>query len=219
MGTLSRVFVPVLIISVPVAAMMAYLTYYLYEKNRIPPAPDVTETHVPTVAFGSATWPIFRGDAGLTGMAEGGLPDSLRPVWRFETRAEIKSTPVVVDGTVFFTSMDRLLYAVDLKSGKERWLYRANDEIEASPLYADDRVFFASVIGTFFAVDAQDGLKVWTFEAGDRILGSANTYIAPPHRPAPTTPSSSAARTALSMPSHHSVEQQYSVSRMAGLVR
>ena len=50
MGTLNRVFVPLLIIALPIAAMMAYLTYYFYEKSKIPPAGLIAEP----IVFGGA---------------------------------------------------------------------------------------------------------------------------------------------------------------------
>ena len=175
MGTLNRVLMPFLIIALPIAAMIAYIAYYFHEKNKLPTPPPDIPSHIES--FGSENWPVFRGDSALTGVAEGTLPDSLDLAWHYQTRGEIKSTPVVANGTVFFSSTDQHLYAADLKTGQERWWFKANGELEASPLYADGKVFFASDVGTFFGVDAMDGLVVWTFEAGGRILGSANTFI------------------------------------------
>lgn len=177
MGMLNRVLMPFLIVALPLAAMIAYVAYYFHEKNKFPPAPTPHAGQMQAVSFGLKAWPVFRGDAALTGVAEGTLPDALTLAWRFETDGAIQSTPIVTDGVVIFSSMNGRVYAVDLQTGQEKWWFKANDEIEASPLYAEGRVFFASAIGTFFAVDAEDGLVLWTFDAKGRILGSANTYV------------------------------------------
>ena len=61
-------------------------------------------------------WPIFRGNPALHGVAAGTLEDSLSLAWTFTSGAEITSSAVVHDGTVFFGSCDQNVYAVDLET-------------------------------------------------------------------------------------------------------
>ena len=173
MGTLNRVFVPLLIMALPIAAMLAYLTYYTYEKGRLPAAPQLNEPAV----FGGAQWPVFRSDSSLRGAAEGNLPDRLALVWRLETEGAITSTPVAAAGTVFVGSMDGHLYAADLATGHLRWRFEANNAIQAAPLIADGTVYVGAESGTLYAIDAEDGAEIWTFSATGKILGSANTFL------------------------------------------
>ena len=63
------------------------------------PVPDSSSDPAAAAAAQSAgsgekgSWQIFRGDAGLSGVAAGGLPDSLSLRWTFRTGDEIKSSP------------------------------------------------------------------------------------------------------------------------------
>jgi hypothetical protein len=41
------------------------------------------------------SWPIFRGDSMLSGMAEDELPEKLTLLWSFETESWIISSPVM----------------------------------------------------------------------------------------------------------------------------
>lgn len=176
MGTLNRVLVPFFIIALPVTAMIAFINYYYRSKQNMPPA---TPTAPRTVSFGTHEWPVFRGDSAFRGLAAGSLPDALKLSWRFETRNAIKSTPAVADGIVFIASMDKNVYAVDLKTGQEKWRFTADDALEASPLVTDGTVYIGSAYGTFYAVSADTGRQRWTFQTNGKIIGSANTFIDP----------------------------------------
>ena len=173
MGTLSRVLTPFLIIAVPIAAVIAYLGYHHHTREKTPPAAAFESG---PVAFGTPEWPVFRGNAAFTGTAAGTLPNALKPAWQFQTAAAVKSTPAVAQETVFISSLDDTLYAVDLKTGQEKWRFKADDELEASPLCADGTVFVGSANGTFYAVSAESGQSLWTFTTSGKILGSANHF-------------------------------------------
>ena len=65
-------------------------------------------------------WNLFRRDAALTGvLPDGALADALVPIWMFETGDSIESTAAIADGRVYFGSLDRFFYALDLKTGEE----------------------------------------------------------------------------------------------------
>ena len=172
---LRRVLVPLLIVALPIASMVAYI---LYSKQARRPA-VIPSPPQQAVSFGDDSWPIFRGDAALTGRAAGTLPDKLTLAWKFQTEDAVRSTPIVAEGKVFVSSMDEHLYALDLKTGREIWKFAADDDLEASPLYHNGVVYVGSDSGTFYAVSAADGQPAWTSEAGGRITGSANIAVRP----------------------------------------
>ena len=174
MGTLNRVLVPFFIVALPIVAMIAFISYYYRSKANLPPAPLPQ-----SVSFGTPEWPVFRGDPAFHGVAAGSLPDALELAWRFETGDAIKSTPVAAEGTAFITSLDKNIYAVDLKTGREKWRLTTDDALEASPLLADGIVYVGSGYGTFYAVSADTGRQLWTFQSNGKIIGSANTFIDP----------------------------------------
>ena len=61
----------------------------------------VTESVKPKfIIDDGSSWPMFRGERGLTGRASGTLPDSLAVVWKFKTNDSIKSSPAIVGDLV-----------------------------------------------------------------------------------------------------------------------
>ena len=70
------------------------------------------------------SWPIFRGDPQLTGVAQVKLPLNLEPLWVFEAgEGGIEAAAAIDDGRVFVGTMDGILHAVDLETGKALWSY------------------------------------------------------------------------------------------------
>jgi outer membrane protein assembly factor BamB len=138
-------------------------------------------------------WPMFRGNALLTGVATSTLPDSLSLLWTFQAEAKnesIESSAAIVDGVAYVGTIGGFLYALDLKDGKPRWKFstasttadgaNASAElapaIKSSPAVANGRVFFGDEVGVFHCLDAETGRKIWDFDtaSGAEIISSAN---------------------------------------------
>ena len=77
----------------------------------------------------------------------------------------IHSSPVVMDGIVYFGSQDRYLYAVDADTGTKLWDFPTNGFVESSPAVVDGVVYFGSNDSNFYALDAKTGDLLWTFSA------------------------------------------------------
>jgi outer membrane protein assembly factor BamB len=58
--------------------------------------------------------------------------------WAFETGGEARSSPTVVDGTVYVGSDDSKLYAVDAGTGKQQWAFETGNEMVSPPTVVDD---------------------------------------------------------------------------------
>ncbi len=80
------------------------------------------------------------------------------------------SSPVVVEGSVYFGSGDGNVYALDAQSGALRWKFHTGDVVHASPAFADGVVFFGSWDSYFYAVDARSGAEKWRFHGGEDPL-------------------------------------------------
>lgn len=76
------------------------------------------------------------------------------------------SSPLVVDGKVYFGSGDGHVYAVDAASGRLAWKFATGDVVHASPAYADGLVVIGSWDGRLYALDAATGAQRWAFQAG-----------------------------------------------------
>ncbi len=117
-------------------------------------------------------WRVFRGNLLQTGVAETTLPDRLGVRWRFRAGDGIESTPAIADGTAYIGSYDQHLYALDLKTGREKWRYKGGPfkgpvAVRGGSVYAGDED------GTLHCVDAQTGRKRWTHDAGAEVTSGA----------------------------------------------
>ena len=77
--------------------------------------------------FAPADWPVFRGDALMTGVGNGqAARTSSTSKWTFKTgdgkrTGGIEGAPAIVGGVVYVASLDKHLYAIDLATGKQKW--------------------------------------------------------------------------------------------------
>ena len=68
-----------------------------------------------------ADWPLFRGDALMTGTGSAKLPDKLEVKWEFKAGDAVEGAPAIVGGVAYVASFDKHLYALDLATGKQKW--------------------------------------------------------------------------------------------------
>ena len=122
----------------------------------------------------TASWPMFRGNPGLTGVSQASLPARLKSGWTFKTGGPVKSSAAIVDGKVFIGSNDGHLYALNLDSGEKIWAFKTGGEVESSPLVLDNVVYVGSTDGSLYAINVSDGKQLWKYTTGDKILGSPN---------------------------------------------
>jgi len=124
------------------------------------------------------SWPSFHGDysgrrhSPLTQIAPANVAD-LGLAWAFQTgqNAGIKSTPILVDGILYFTVPDNV-WAVDARSGHQLWHYQyppnKGDHIgQRGVAIYKDRIFFLSPDAHLMALNAKTGKVIWTTEIAD----------------------------------------------------
>jgi len=120
------------------------------------------------------SWPIYRGDAMLSGMAADELPEELSLLWSFQTESWIISSPVMGFGRVFIGSSDGKVYSINLIDGSKVWEFDTGDDIEASPLLLEGAIYVGNLSGEFFSLDAHTGQVRWKYKCQNSIYGSAN---------------------------------------------
>jgi WD-40 repeat-containing protein len=87
----------------------------------------------------------------------------------------VKSSPTVVDGTVYVGSDDDTLYAVDAATGSQEWAFtQPSGRVESSPTVADGTVYVRAG-ETLYAVDAGAGSQEWAFTQLSRRVESSPT--------------------------------------------
>jgi alcohol dehydrogenase (cytochrome c) len=102
---------------------------------------------------------------------------SLSLVWAFQTnqRAEIKSTPLLVDGVLYFTVPDKI-WAVDALSGERLWqyIYPPNPGLHIGNRglgMFKDWLYFLVPDGHLVSLNAKDGSVRWIVPIADATKG------------------------------------------------
>jgi eukaryotic-like serine/threonine-protein kinase len=125
-------------------------------------------------------WPVFRGNARATGVAEGALTDNLQLLWKFSVpKGSFNATPVVVDDTVYIGDLDGTFYAIDLSTSEPRWRFSLGADkagFATAAAVRDGLIYVGDMDGTFICLDAKSGEKKWTFKADGEIDSAANFY-------------------------------------------
>ena len=128
------------------------------------------------------TWPGYHGD--YSGRRHSALTEitpqnvkNLSLAWAFQTRqtAEIKSSPLLVDGILYFTVPDNI-WAVDARSGHEIWHYTYPPN---KGLHIGHRgvgmykgyLFFLSPDAHLVSLNAKDGSVRWKVTVADVTKG------------------------------------------------
>lgn len=105
-------------------------------------------------------------------------------VVRGRTHRGVESTPIVVDGTMYFTGPWSVVYALDAKTGAQKWQYDPEvdgqfarrtccDAVNRGVDVADGVVYVATLDGYLAAVDAATGKELWKV---DTITDRTRSY-------------------------------------------
>jgi len=107
--------------------------------------------------------------------------------WVFQARSleKFETTPLVVDGVMYFTEAPDHLFAVDAKTGREFWDYDYRPSRDARVCCGSvnrgvailgETLFMGTIDGRLIAIDAKSGRPNWNIEVGDPKLGYAVTH-------------------------------------------
>lgn len=124
------------------------------------------------------SWPSFHGD--YSGRRHSKLTEitprnvsRLALAWAFQTNlpSTIKSSPILVDGVLYFTLPDNV-WAVDARSGHQLWHYtyppNKGDHIgQRGVAVFKGSVYFVSPDAHLIALNAKDGTVKWMIELAD----------------------------------------------------
>jgi alcohol dehydrogenase (cytochrome c) len=128
------------------------------------------------------TWPAYHGD--YTGKRHSLLtqitPQNVKNLgltWAFQTgaTAQIKASPIVVDGVIYFSTPDNV-YAVDARSGHQIWHYTYPQNkgfhigSRGVSMYRD-WIYFMTPDAYLISLNAKDGSVRWKVQAADSQRG------------------------------------------------
>jgi outer membrane protein assembly factor BamB len=92
-------------------------------------------------------------------------------LWSFIAEGEIPFSPAVTGNTVYVTSGDGRLYALNKNNGTKKWEFRVPDfySIASSPIVSNDTAYFGSRDGYLYAINSNTGKMRWRFKTGGGI--------------------------------------------------
>jgi outer membrane protein assembly factor BamB len=99
--------------------------------------------------------------------------------WTFETEHGVWASPLLVDGTLYITSLDHHVYAVEAATGREIWRSeRLTGAIPGRPAYdtVRQRMYVGTLDGKIHAIDADTGQLIDTYTAQDWVWGGPVLY-------------------------------------------
>lgn len=118
-------------------------------------------------------WPMAYYDYRNQGLTPAEGPTApVEPRWAFETDGAVRSSPAVVDDTVYVGSDDGYLYAIDAETGSEVWSFETGGPVVSSPAFLRHVVYVGSDDGRLYALSAEAGEEIWTYETNYRIRSS-----------------------------------------------
>ena len=101
---------------------------------------------------------MFRGGPARTGWFGHEPTRSRFSPWLFRTGGPIRSSPAVVDGVVYVTSLDGGVYAVEATEGRLLWRFACEGGgVDSSPTVVDGLLYFTSGDRHVYAVDVDSG--------------------------------------------------------------
>jgi outer membrane protein assembly factor BamB len=86
-----------------------------------------------------------------------------RLLWRFATHGPITTSATYAEGSLFISSADGSIYALDPRTGIQRWAHDLGEEPASSPVIAGGLVYVATHQESLFAIDAASGARRWHY--------------------------------------------------------
>jgi alcohol dehydrogenase (cytochrome c) len=146
-------------------AVDTWTTYHGdYSGRRYSTLDQINTTNVKNL---SLAW-IYRADTSQTGAVVGGDGPEKPPASAGGWRLEIKSTPLLVDGVLYFTAPDHV-WAVDARTGRQLWHYfwRTKGGIHIGNRGVGmwkDYLYFLTPDNYFVSIEARTGKHRWAHE-------------------------------------------------------
>jgi outer membrane protein assembly factor BamB len=136
----------------------------------------------PAVGDGVVYMPLISKDGTDPGPATGAViafnAKTGRILWRFRAGA-VESSPLLVDGALYFGTFDHRLYALDAATKKVLWSVSTGDAVKGGPALWHSTIYTGSYDGKVYAIDARTGKVRWSSSSRGGLFGSGNFYATP----------------------------------------
>jgi len=94
-------------------------------------------------------------------------------IWQYETGGEILSSPAIgSDGTIYFGSQDRYVYALDPVDGNPKWSYNTDGKVNSSPAVGSDGKIYFGSDDTYLHILHPEGVRYREYKTEGYISSS-----------------------------------------------
>jgi len=93
-------------------------------------------------------------------------------LWRFEMRGGARAPAAYRDGTIIIGGMNRIVYALNAKTGEERWSFTTRGRIEGGAVIVGNTVYVPSNDASLYVLDFQTGRLIESIELTGRLSAS-----------------------------------------------
>ena len=124
----------------------------------------------------SRDWPLFRGDAGLSGYTKTNIPDKPVLLWSYKSDSRTSSSPVIYDNITYWSDKRGRVFGVDY-DGNLCFDYSFNTAVEATPMVHDSMLYIGRIDGFMSALSLTKKDTLWTFETMGQISASPNIGV------------------------------------------
>jgi outer membrane protein assembly factor BamB len=115
-----------------------------------------------TAAEARDGWPCFRHDPARSAVTQAQLAWPVSRRWQAKLPGKL-TPPIVAGGSVFISSDNHSVYALDAATGATRWRFVTGGEVWASPAWWQGRLYVGSQDGWAYCLRADTGRLVWRF--------------------------------------------------------
>ena len=99
-------------------------------------------------------------------------PVQMGSIWSKRVDGDVSHTPAIAHDTVYVTTSQGTVVALDTTRGSERWVAKLGLHLTTAPTVAGDSVLIGTQAGTVFGLDAHTGKVLWDFKTKGRITAS-----------------------------------------------
>ena len=153
-----------------IALAVGIWVFWSLGPSRNPPNPSSDVTSAP---MSEADWPMIGRDPSHSGLNSwpDGAPEG-RIIWQLETDAPFESSPAVVDGTVYASTGDKRVVALNAESGEVVWETDVGGPVASSPAVAGGLLYVGLRDNRVIALSTANGELVWEHLTRGYIVAS-----------------------------------------------
>ncbi len=103
--------------------------------------------------------------------------DNSEIIWKYEhdkRKFPYYSSAAVTEDIIVVGGRDKMVHALDPKTGEEIWNFTTKSKVESSPIIVGEKVLVASARGVIYILDLNSGKAIWQFDTAASLISSAS---------------------------------------------